>query len=198
MGRIRINSGAKELHDSIVDADHEHARTRMKEPTEKEIEEFKKSINTLEKKPENTLDTKGVETIHKHPSGIKDFFQIAGYILFLIVVNIPFLIIANTLEYIHSKKESRLFRFVPPFIGPAYMVDTIGSLKIIIYTNDHPPPHFHVITDKYNAKFDIENCNLIGFKGSFVNRHSKQIQSWHSSNIDLLKATWDKTRPEFM
>lgn len=184
MGKIRINSGEKELRDSIVDADHEHAIIRMKESSDKETE-FK-----------NTYSSKAIKNnSRQYLSSVKKLIQIVGFIIFLIFIIIPFVIIANLIEYMNSRNEGRIFRFVPPLVGPAYMVDTIGSLKIFIYTNDHPPPHFHVVTDKYNAKFDIENCNLLGSKGSFVNRHSKQIQSWHRSNIDVLKGAWEKTRP---
>lgn len=39
-------------------------------------------------------------------------------------------------------------------------ITTIRNMKIIIYSNDHNPPHFHVKSKdgSIDAKFKIENC----------------------------------------
>jgi hypothetical protein len=43
------------------------------------------------------------------------------------------------------------------------LVENIGNIKVLIYTNDHNPPHFQVISKdkKINAKFKIENCDFL-------------------------------------
>ncbi len=43
-------------------------------------------------------------------------------------------------------------------------VGRIGNMRIAIYTNDHNPPHFHVYSNdrKIDAKFRIDNCELLG------------------------------------
>jgi len=121
---------------------------------------------------------------------------LAVYALLVIAIQIPFLPLWNFREYRRCKRNDLLFRLV--WLGvplPAYKVDTIGGLKIFVYTDDHPPPHFHVVTDKYNARFEIGSCELLGSKGEYVSRHERTIREWHARNVDLLTAVWLRTRP---
>ncbi|CDN74012.1 conserved hypothetical protein [Elizabethkingia anophelis] len=43
---------------------------------------------------------------------------------------------------------------------------SINELEVVIYSNDHNPPHFHVISkDKsINTKFTIKKCEQISGK----------------------------------
>ena len=34
-------------------------------------------------------------------------------------------------------------------------IGRIGSLNVMIFRNDHPPPHFHVFGAEFSAKFAI-------------------------------------------
>jgi hypothetical protein len=38
------------------------------------------------------------------------------------------------------------------------LVSMQGGLRIEIYSNEHPPPHFHVKGGDINASFAIEDC----------------------------------------
>ena len=42
-------------------------------------------------------------------------------------------------------------------------VESINDLNILIYSNDHNPPHFHVKSKdlKIDAKFTIKDCELM-------------------------------------
>lgn len=40
------------------------------------------------------------------------------------------------------------------------LVASINGLKIEIYSNEHPPPHFHVKSPNIDASFTIEDCEL--------------------------------------
>jgi Domain of unknown function (DUF4160) len=39
-------------------------------------------------------------------------------------------------------------------------IGRIGSLNVMIFRNDHPPPHFHVFGSEFSAKFAIADCDF--------------------------------------
>lgn len=79
--------------------------------------------------------------------------------------------------------------------------DTIGrvrNMRIQIYSNDHNPPHFHVISNdnSVNAKFKIEDCEYIG--GSITGKQIKLINNFFNDPKvkTLMKMTWSKRYDE--
>lgn len=60
-------------------------------------------------------------------------------------------------------------------------VATLDDLQVIIYSNDHTPPHFHVKTKNLSidAKFKIEDCELIS--GEISSKNLKKIKAFHMS-----------------
>ncbi len=73
------------------------------------------------------------------------------------------------------------------------LVERVNGLKIEIYSNEHPPPHFHVKSPNVNPSFDIKNCNII--EGKIDNKDLKKIQYWHSHAKKTLIEVWNSTRP---
>lgn len=73
-------------------------------------------------------------------------------------------------------------------------VATIEDLKVIIYSNDHNPPHFHVKTKNLNidAKFKIEDCELIS--GEIGSKDLKKIKAFYLSPKGkmVLELVWNK------
>lgn len=73
-------------------------------------------------------------------------------------------------------------------------VTTIDDLQVIIYTNDHNPPHFHVKTKnlKINAKFKIEDCECIS--GEIGSKELKKIRAFYLSPKGkmILNTIWNK------
>lgn len=53
-------------------------------------------------------------------------------------------------------------------------VQTINNLEVIIHSNDHNPPHFHIKSKdlQINAKFSIEKCELL--KGEISAKNLKK------------------------
>ncbi len=65
-------------------------------------------------------------------------------------------------------------------------VGSIGSNKIKIYPNEHPPAHFHVTGPDMDISFKIPGCEIMpGFKVPKANvlKHIKQV---YINNEELL------------
>ena len=73
-------------------------------------------------------------------------------------------------------------------------VESINDLNIIIYSNDHNPPHFHVKSKdlKINAKFKIEDCELMS--GDISSKYLKRIKAFYDSPKGkiVLQTIWNK------
>jgi len=69
-----------------------------------------------------------------------------------------------------------------------------GSLRVEIRSNEHPPPHFHVLYSNEDASFAIEDCrrlpNVFGLE-----RYEVEIRNWWRVNQHKLAVIWNKSRP---
>jgi hypothetical protein len=70
----------------------------------------------------------------------------------------------------------------------------IDGIRIEIFTDDHPPPHFHVKVGGMRAKFDIASGTLL--KGSLDKRSMRKVRQWMTLNGDLLMQVWISSRPK--
>lgn len=73
------------------------------------------------------------------------------------------------------------------------LVEAVNGLKIEIYPNEYPPPHFHVRGGDIDAVFDIRSGDLLS--GEVGNRERKLIKVWHSHASSKLIKIWNETRP---
>jgi Domain of unknown function (DUF4160) len=73
------------------------------------------------------------------------------------------------------------------------LVAKVNGLKIEVYANEHPPPHFHVKSPNVNASFSIESCELL--EGRAESKDIKKIRFWHKQAKPVLINTWNLTRP---
>jgi hypothetical protein len=73
------------------------------------------------------------------------------------------------------------------------LIVRLEGLKIEIYPNEHPPPHFHVKSPNVSASFSIIDCEKL--EGAISNGDMKKIRYWHQHAKPLLISTWDSTRP---
>ena len=73
------------------------------------------------------------------------------------------------------------------------LIERLNGLKIEIYPNEHPPPHFHVKSPNINASFTIEYCELLD--GDIPRKEYDKIRYWHNASKELLIDVWDSTRP---
>ena len=57
-------------------------------------------------------------------------------------------------------------------------IGRIGALDVMIFRNDHEPPHFHVIGAEFSAKFTIADVELLSSKGRIRRRDIREIEAW--------------------
>ena len=64
-----------------------------------------------------------------------------------------------------------------------------------MYFNDHPPPHFHVITRK-NERVAVEIDTLITLAGKADSRDTDEALTWARMNRAQLHARWHEYSEE--
>jgi len=72
-------------------------------------------------------------------------------------------------------------------------VAQIRNMKIEIRSNEHAPPHFHVVSPEIDASFRIDNCEILN--GKISTKDYKKIKYWHQSGKSMLIETWNLMRP---
>jgi hypothetical protein len=66
---------------------------------------------------------------------------------------------------------------------PVYFIKeriaTVRNMRLIIYSNDHNPPHFHVKSNdgSIDAKYSLEDCSLIS--GVIDSKDNKRIKAYY-------------------
>ena len=88
-------------------------------------------------------------------------------------------------------------RPVVPTRGPSvpfspYLVDRFQGLKVEVFANEHPPPHFRVKCGGETANYRISDCHQLN--GGLI-KHQRTIKQWHAKNRDRLIKKWNEARP---
>ena len=73
------------------------------------------------------------------------------------------------------------------------LVGQVNNLKIYIYAEDHPPPHFHIRGGDIDAMFSIEDCSLL--RGDIAGRQRGLVVWWHKRSKPVLVAAWKRNQP---
>ncbi|WP_424686842.1 DUF4160 domain-containing protein [Halarcobacter ebronensis] len=81
------------------------------------------------------------------------------------------------------------------FIEARHLVAKTGKIKIEIYSNEHPPAHFHITANGNKASLAIDDCRVLENSG-FDNKSIKNIQDWFIKSKNKLVEVWNKTRPD--
>ena len=71
-------------------------------------------------------------------------------------------------------------------------VDDLNGLKIEIFSNEHPPPHFRVSYQGQSADFEI--CTGESLTGG-LEKWRRNIRTWHAKNRQKLISEWNRRRP---
>jgi len=73
-----------------------------------------------------------------------------------------------------------------------FLVARVKGLRVEVFANEHPPPHFRVRADGETANYRIEDGTQIN--GGLA-RHRHTIKLWHAENRQSLIDAWNKLRP---
>jgi len=73
-------------------------------------------------------------------------------------------------------------------------VARINGLKIEVFSNEHPPPHFRVKYQSSTANFTIKDCERLNGSGDIL-RFEKNIRLWWKTNKQKLIDKWNSSRP---
>ena len=72
------------------------------------------------------------------------------------------------------------------------LVATLDGLRIHIFSDEHPPPHFRVTYAGESADFYISTgAKLVGG----LKKWERTIRAWHATHKDELIDVWNRTRP---
>jgi hypothetical protein len=73
-----------------------------------------------------------------------------------------------------------------------YLVDRFRGLRVEVFSNEHPPPHFRVKCGGETANYRISD----GFQlnGGLEKFHGV-IKNWHAGNKPKLIEAWNSRRP---
>jgi hypothetical protein len=106
------------------------------------------------------------------------------------------------IEFLDKDAASKLQLMLEADLAPAaksgrveiikYLVSRVKNLKIEVFANEHPPPHFRVSANGETANYRIDTCaQLTGG----LERHHGTIKRWHKENRPLLIEAWNRMRP---
>jgi len=73
-------------------------------------------------------------------------------------------------------------------------VERVDGLKIGVFSNEHPPPHFRVKFQSSTANYRISDCSRINGSGELF-KYEKNIRLWWEENKPKLIETWNRLRP---
>jgi hypothetical protein len=75
-----------------------------------------------------------------------------------------------------------------------FSVGLYCGLKMEIRSDEHPPPHFHVLYGNEDASFSIIDCQRLP-RVEGLKRYERDIFYWWGNNRRKLALVWNKSRP---
>lgn len=73
------------------------------------------------------------------------------------------------------------------------LVAKVNNLRIEVFPDEHPPPHFHVVYPGVNASFALADGSLI--KGQIGRREHGLVKWWYDRKRSLVIKAWNDSRP---
>jgi Domain of unknown function (DUF4160) len=96
-------------------------------------------------------------------------------------------------EQLFWEEDDFSSRYYEP--GVAYsIVARVSGLTIMIWADEHPPPHFHVRYQGEDASFSISKCERLASTEGLI-RYERRIREWWESRQYDLIQKWNEMRP---
>ena len=67
-------------------------------------------------------------------------------------------------------------------------VAVVDGVKIMLYANEHPPPHFHAKFAEFHAVIDIDKLAII--RGSLPPSKSNAVIRWATGRQEALRSAF--------
>ena len=64
------------------------------------------------------------------------------------------------------------------------------QFRILMYYDDHEPPHFHPRSADFHAKFAIPDFSVLEVDGAFRAADAVIVKEWAAANRDALVENW--------
>lgn len=64
------------------------------------------------------------------------------------------------------------------------------GISILMYFNDHPPPHFHVVYDEHRAVISVQDLRMT--EGALPRRFVALVLEWPMQHRQALQDAWDR------
>ncbi|NQU82268.1 MAG: DUF4160 domain-containing protein [Bacteroidetes bacterium] len=72
-------------------------------------------------------------------------------------------------------------------------VKIIDSIKIDVYSREHPPPHFHVLYTEYEELIVIESLET--YAGKLPSAQRKKVIDWAKYRKEFLSENFKRLNP---
>ena len=69
-------------------------------------------------------------------------------------------------------------------------ISRFRGISILMFINDHPPPHFHAEYGEYEAKIRIADGDM--FEGEIPTPAYRLVRQWHSMRRAELDENWKR------
>ena len=73
-------------------------------------------------------------------------------------------------------------------------IKIVDSIKIDLYSREHPPPHFHAIYAEHEELIEIETLNT--YIGKIPGTQRKKVTEWAEDNKDYLMGIFKQLNPK--
>ncbi len=71
----------------------------------------------------------------------------------------------------------------------------VEGVKLFMYENDHPTPHFHALFAEHHAVIDIETLSVV--KGGIPKSKLRSVRDWARPRQGRVLQAWALTRAHF-
>lgn len=72
-------------------------------------------------------------------------------------------------------------------------IHIIDSIRIMIYYDDHLPPHFHAEYNEYEELIEINSLQT--YRGKLPGKQRKKVVEWAKENQEFLMDRWFEFNP---
>jgi hypothetical protein len=70
----------------------------------------------------------------------------------------------------------------------------VDGMLVVLYPNDHDPPHLHIIDADFTARIAIAGSRIMTITGGMTSAKRKRIVAWVGKHRAALEERWSDLR----